>query len=181
MTAALMAQGFTTTGGSRSTPDYEAPIHVASSLNIVNDVEQMVVYSGPDGHVVRVRDIASVRREYSKPSSFVTNNGKKCLVLSVEIKKGRSITEMGAEVKDVISDFEKTLPEEVSMCTITDQSQVVGDSVVNFLKELLIAVLAVIIVVLLLLPIRVALVAASTIPITIFISDRKSTRLNSSH
>lgn len=170
VTAALMAQGFTTTGGSRSTPDYEAPIHVASSLNIVNDVEQMVVYSGPDGHVVRVRDIASVRREYSKPSSFVTNNGKKCLVLSVEIKKGRSITEMGAEVKDVISDFEKTLPEEVSMCTITDQSQVVGDSVVNFLKELLIAVLAVIIVVLLLLPIRVALVAASTIPITIFIS-----------
>ena len=53
---------------------------------------------------------------------------------------------------------------------ITDQSQVVGDSVDNFLHELLVAIIAVIIVVMLLLPMRVALVAASTIPITIFIS-----------
>ena len=56
------------------------------------------------------------------------------------------------------------------MFRITDQSEVVGDSVNNFLKELLIAIVAVVIVVMLLLPIRVALVAASTIPITIFIS-----------
>ena len=46
----------------------------------------------------------------------------------------------------------------------------VGDSVLNFLKELLIAIVAVVIVVVVLLPLRVALVAASTIPITIFIS-----------
>lgn len=54
--------------------------------------------------------------------------------------------------------------------SITDQSRVVSDSVSNFLRELLIAVVAVVIVVMLLLPMRVALVAASTIPITIFIS-----------
>ena len=56
------------------------------------------------------------------------------------------------------------------MFRITDQPKVVGDSVMDFLKELLIAVIAVIFVVLLLMPMRVALVAASTIPITIFIS-----------
>ena len=56
------------------------------------------------------------------------------------------------------------------MFTITDQSKVVNDSVVSFLKELLIAVLAVVLVVILLMPMRVALVAASTIPISIFIS-----------
>ena len=46
----------------------------------------------------------------------------------------------------------------------------VAGSVRTFLKELLIAIVAVVIVVMLLLPIRTALVAASTIPITIFIS-----------
>jgi len=130
----------------------------------------MVVYSAPTGEVVRVKDIAEVKREYSEPSSYVTNNGKKCLVLSVEIKKGRSITAMGDDIQTQIDEFKKTIPEEVSMFTITDQSQVVGDSVVEFLKELLIAVIAVIIVVILLMPMRVALVAASTIPISIFIS-----------
>ena len=65
---------------------------------------------------------------------------------------------------------QKELPADVTLFRITDQPKVVDDSVMNFLHELLIAILAVVIVVVLLLPLRVALVAASTIPITIFIS-----------
>ena len=170
VSSALMSNGFNTTAGSQATPRYEAPIHVIRSLNMVNDVEQMIVYPSPDGNVVRVKDIATVRHEYPSPTTFVTHNGKKCLVLSIEMKKGRSITDMGAAVKKQIDEFRHTLPKEVNMYTITDQSQVVGDSVVNFLKELLIAIIAVVVVVLLLMPVRVALVAASTIPISIFIS-----------
>ena len=166
----LMAKGFNTTAGTQKTNTYEAPIHVARSINMVNDVEQMVVYASPSGQVVRVKDVATVEREYPEPTSYVTNNGKKCIVLSVEIKKGRSITDMGSAVKTELDVFKRTLPAEVSMYTITDQSQVVGDSVVEFLQELLIAICAVIIVVILLMPLRVALVAASTIPISIFIS-----------
>lgn len=170
VSTALMAKGFNTTAGAQQTPRYEAPIHVDRSLNKVNDVEQMIVYAGPDGKVVRVKDIADVHREYPAPTSIVTNNGKKCIVLSVEMKQGRSITDMGEAVKKQIADFQQTLPKDVTMFTITDQSQVVHDSVVNFLKELLIAIIAVVVVVLLLMPMRVALVAASTIPVTIFIS-----------
>ena len=46
----------------------------------VNDVEQMVVYASPTGQVTRVKDIATVKREYAEPTSYVTNNGKKCIV-----------------------------------------------------------------------------------------------------
>lgn len=99
-----------------------------------------------------------------------SNNDKKCILLSVEMKKGQNIVKMGNEINQVIEDFKQTIPQEVNIYRITDQSQVVDDSVTNFLKELVIAIVAVIIVVMLLLPLRVALVAASTIPITIFIS-----------
>lgn len=168
--AALMSKGFNTTAGTQKTSLYEAPIHVDRSVNMVNDVEQMVVYASPDGNVVRVKDIATVKREYAEPTSYVTNNGKNCIVLSVEMKKGRSITDMGDAIQKEIDAFKQNLPDEVTMFTITNQSQVVGDSVFNFLKELLIAIGAVIIVVMLLMPMRVALVASSTIPISIFIS-----------
>lgn len=66
VSTALMAKGFNTTAGAQQTPRYEAPIHVDRSLNKVNDVEQMIVYSAPDGQVVRVKDIADVRREYPR-------------------------------------------------------------------------------------------------------------------
>lgn len=109
-------------------------------------------------------------KEYPHADSYITNNGKKCLLLSVEMKKGQNIVKMGEQINQALEEFKKELPSEVNMFRITDQSEVVGDSVNNFLKELLIAIVAVVIVVMLLLPMRVALVAASTIPITIHIT-----------
>lgn len=86
------------------------------------------------------------------------------------MKKGFNIVDMGNDVNQAIAEFQQTIPEEVNIYRITDQSVVVDQSVWTFLRELLFAIVAVVIVVMLLLPMRVALVAASTIPITIFIS-----------
>ena len=57
---------------------------------------------------------------------------------------------MGQDVKKILKEFENELPQSVKMTTITDQPKVVNDSVWTFLKELLIAIGAVILVVLLL-------------------------------
>lgn len=167
---ALMSKGFTTTGGQVKTGQYVYPVHVGKSLNTVFDVQQQIVYSDAQGNNIRLKDVARVVKEYPVTDSYITNNGRKCLLLSVEMKKGQNIVKMGEEINGVLEAFQKELPEDVGIFRITDQSQVVGDSVDNFLHELVIAVVAVIIVVMLLLPLRVALVAASTIPITIFIS-----------
>ena len=166
----LFQKGFTTSGGRVKSDNYIQPIYVEKSLNTVYNVEQQIVYSDPQGNVVRLKDVARVVREYPEPDSYITNNGRKCILLSVEMKKGQNIVKMGEEINEAMAEYQKELPSDVSIFRITDQSKVVDDSVVNFLKELLIAIIAVIVVVMLLLPMRVALVAASTIPITIFIS-----------
>ena len=166
----LQSKGVVTTAGTQKSGDYDTPIIVDRSMNQVKNIEDMIVYNDPSGNNVRLKDVAKVKREYPEPAEVITNNGHKCLLLSVEIKSGRNITDMGNAVKAKIAAFEKTLPQDVNIFTITDQSKVVSDSVVDFLQELLIAIIAVVGVVMLLLPMRVALVAASTIPISIFIS-----------
>lgn len=166
----LLTKGFTTTAGRVKDSRYVSPIYVSRSMNTLRDVQEMIVFSMPDGQNVRLKDVARVVREYPVTESYITNNGKKCLLLSVEMKKGKNIVQMGEEVKAELDKFTGTLPEDVTVFKITDQSQVVADSVSTFLHELIIAICAVILVVMLLLPIRVALVAASTIPISIFIS-----------
>lgn len=168
--ASLFTKGFVTTGGRIQSPEYILPIHVDKTYNTVYDVEQQIIYTDPTGHSVRLKDVARVTREYPHADSYIRNNGTKCILLSIEMKQGKNIVQMGEEVNRVIQDFEKELPSDVKISHITDQSQVVGDSVNNFLRELLIAIVAVVVVVMLLMPVRVALVAASTIPITIFIS-----------
>lgn len=170
LAATLFTKGFVTSGGRIQTPDYVLPVHVEQSFNTLYDVEQQIVYNDPSGNNVRLKDVARVVKEYPHADSYITNNGTKCILLSVEMKKGQNIVQMGEEVDRVLTAFKSELPSEVNMYRITDQARVVGDSVNTFLRELLIAIGAVVIVVMLLLPLKVALVAASTIPITIFIS-----------
>ena len=168
--ATLLAQGFQTTGGSLKSGHYTQPIIVTRSVNSVADVADMIVFSTPDGSVVRLGEIADIRREYPEPDSYITNNFQKCILLSVQMKEGYNIVEMGKEVDKQIDAFKSEIPESVTLFKITDQPVVVNSSVNYFLVELLVAIIAVVVVIMLLLPLNVALIAASTIPIAIFIS-----------
>ena len=168
--ANLSAQGMTLVSGKVDDGQTTRPIHLRSQMNTENDVANRIVYSDPRGNVIRLRDIATIKREYPQANKYVKNNGQKCLVLSVEMNEGSNIVQFGDKVKDILGQFQEALPQDVSIYTITDQSEVVNSSVVDFLKELLIAIASVVVVIMLLLPMRVASVAASTIPITIFIT-----------
>lgn len=166
----LAGQGLVNVSGYIKNGNYEQPIYVNSSVASLHDVRETIVFSSPDGGIVRLKDVAKVVREYARPDSYIQQNGNKCLVLSIEMRPGYNIVKMGKEIESVLNNFESSLPEEVKMSRITDQTEVVALSVRDFLKELLVAIIAVIIVILLLLPFRVALVAAGTIPVSIFIS-----------
>ena len=168
--ALLLSKGFQTTGGSLRSENYTQPIHVDRSINSVYDLEQMIIMSLPGGSVVRLGDVATVKKEYAAPTSYITNNGTKCILLSVQMKDGYNIVQMGREVNKQLAAFNAEIPSDVSLFKITDQPEVVNSSVDDFLRELVIAIVAVVVVIMLLLPFKVALIAASTIPIAIFIS-----------
>ena len=131
---------------------------------------EQIVYSDPKGNIVRLKDIAQIKREYPKLNKYIKSNGNKCVLLSIEMRPGNDIVKMGRDVHKMMDDFEQSLPGDVHINTITDQSKVVSESVLTFLRELLISVISVIIVVILLMPRRVAEVSALSIPITIFSS-----------
>ena len=145
-------------------------IHIQSSLNTEQDLAQSIVSNAPTGEVVRLSDIATIKREYPEPRRYIKNNGRQCLLMSLQMIRGKNIIDFGSEVKQVISDYQQTLPKDVHINVISDQSQVVDDSIQDFMFEMLIAIVSVIIVVCLMLPLRVAGVAVVTIPITIFAS-----------
>lgn len=166
----LAMQGITTISGNVDTGNTNAPIHITDSYNKERDIAEQIIYYDPQGNVVRLKDVARVVREYPKQDKYITTNGNKCVLLSIEMHVGNDIVKMGREVHAVIDKFGQTLPNDVHITTITDQSQVVKDSVYTFLRELLISVISVIVVVILLMPRRVAEVSALSIPITIFSS-----------
>ena len=171
LSAALAAQGLTPLGGSVSNAETETPIHIAPSLAGEREVAEQIVWSDPEGHVLRVKDVARVVREYDDPDSYIRNNGHRCVLLSLEMQAGKNIVEYGREVDEVLHAFiEEELPADVSVQRIADQAKVVGDSVHSFLRDLFVAMAIIIVVMMLLFPLRSAIVAALTIPMSTFIS-----------
>ena len=171
LSAALAAQGLTPLGGSVSNAETETPIHIAPSLAGEREVAEQIVWSDPEGHVLRVKDVARVVREYDDPDSYIRNNGHRCVLLSMEMQAGNNIVEYGREVDEVLHTFiEEELPADVSVQRIADQAKVVGDSVHSFLRDLFVAMAIIIVVMMLLFPLRSAIVAALTIPMSTFIS-----------
>ena len=123
--ATLLAQGFKTSGGELRDGVYTQPILVDRAVGTVQEVKDMVVFSTPDGAVVRLGDIADVTKEYPAPTSYITNNYEKCILLSVQMKPGHNIVDMGSDVDRQLEEFQKEIPSGVTLFKITDQPVVV--------------------------------------------------------
>ena len=168
----LQSQGLTTMSGSISNANQQVPIHVESTGNSVEEIANQIIYSDPiTAKVVRVRDIASVTREYDSQTSRIEQDGHPCILLSMEMSPGNNVLQYGREVEKVLNDYRKNeLPQDVNVTRIADKPKVVAQSVSDFLRDLLISMLIIILVMMVLFPLRSAVVAAITIPLSTFVS-----------
>ena len=165
--AALKPQSTTNYTGEIDDGTLVRPIHIPSNLKTEQDVANQIVYSDPIGNVVRVKDIAKVVREYDDMDSYIRVNGKKCLLVSLEMKSGENVVHFGAEVQKAIDKFSAALPPDVKIITISNIPDAVSKAIGNFLEEFAIALISVILVTVLLLPMRIARIAAIAIPTSI--------------
>ena len=168
----LQAQGITTMAGAINDDDQQVPIHVEVQGNSEEEIANQIIFSDPvTGKVARVRDVATVKREYDPKASRIEQDGHPCVLLSMEMTPGNNVVQYGKEVDEVLNDFrENYLPEDVNVTRIADKPKVVGKSVSDFLRDLLISMLVIILVMMVLFPLRSAIVAAITIPLSTFVS-----------
>ena len=168
----LQAQGITTMSGSISDDDQQVPIHIEPTENSVEEIANQIIFSDPvSGKVARVRDVARVVREYDTTASRIEQDGHPCVLLSMEMTAGNNVVQYGEEVESVLSSFAaEELPEDVTITRIADKPKVVSMSVTSFLRDLIISMVIIILVMMVLFPLRSAIVAAITIPLSTFVS-----------
>ena len=175
VTATLKLQNSTPYTGTIKAGDVEAPLHTYGRYSSTEEVRQQVVFSDLlNNRVVRIGDVATVDRRLADPTSLLRVNGRAdpTLLLSVEMQPGNNIVAFGEQLQSRLAETQKLLPTDVQIHVINDQPGVVAESVNHFIHEFFIAVGAVVLVTLLLLPFRVASIAAMAIPITIAITFR---------
>lgn len=149
---------------------YNLAVHMPQNFGSERDLAEQIVYSDPMGNVVRLKNIATIERRYDEPDSYIKQNGKKTILLSLEMQPGSNIVSYGKDVDRALAAFQSQCPKGIEVAKISELPKYVDDSVSNFMHEFLIAIVAVVLVTMALLPFRVASVAGITIPISVLIT-----------
>lgn len=161
----LATQGFRTVSGSIKNEEGESFVHLAIPYQSEYEIGEQIVYTDITGHVVRLHDIASIKRRYVEPDSYIQFNGKNTVIVSMEMNPGNNIVAFGEEVEKVLDEMQQILPPEVKMHRITNQPKMVDKSVMSFLRDLVLSILVVIAVMMLLFPLRTALITSTGVPV----------------
>jgi multidrug efflux pump subunit AcrB/outer membrane protein TolC len=148
----------------------ELSVHLPPSFATEKDLSEQIVYADPSGNVIRLKDIADIQRRLGDPDSYITQNGMKTVLVSLEMQPGNNIVRFGKEVDQAIGRFERSCPKDITVAKISELPKYVDDSITNFMKEFLIAIVAVIMVTMILLPFRISSVAAITVPVSVLIT-----------
>ena len=173
ITAELAAHSLRTITGKVDNDDGNAVIHVNVPYKDLYELSEMIVFADPvTGQVIRLRDIARLERRYQEASQYIDYSdtavfNNRCLIFSMEMRSGNNIVAFGDEVNQIIDEFLATAPPDIKVHRITDQPAVVNASVFSFLRDLVEAIIIVILVMLFLFPLRTALVSSTSVPVCI--------------
>lgn len=166
----LQMQNITGYSGEMTISSNTFPVFTNSQYKTEADIASQIIYTTPQGTVVRLKDVAKIERRFEEPSSFIRIGDDQVMMLAIEMQPGNNIVQFGHIVQDKLKEIQQDFPEDVKITTIVNQPEVVDESIRHFMKEFGLAIASVIIVVMLLLPVRVAAVSSLAAPISILIT-----------
>ncbi len=156
--------------GEVKTDELGAPLYTNWYYKTEDDIRNQIAGASKTGAVIRLGDVADLKREYAEPSSTITVNGRKAVLLAIQMHEGRNVVKTGREVEKIADEFAEELPAGMELTTFINQPEIVGRNISQFLREFLLAIISVMLVVFLLLPFPIAAVSATAIPMTISIT-----------
>jgi multidrug efflux pump subunit AcrB/outer membrane protein TolC len=145
----------------------KVPIESGGRLKTEDQIRQITVDVSPTGQPVHIGDLADVERVYKDPTEYARFDGEQTILLSVEMHEGNNIVDFGNTLRATLKSVQAALPPDLKLDLVADQPKVVSERIGDFFREFGIAIVAVILVTMLLLPMRVALVSAIAIPVSV--------------
>jgi multidrug efflux pump len=161
-------QNAVTAGGSVDTSADRIHLRVTGAFSGAEAIAAVPVQA--DGRVFRLGDIATVKRGYEDPPSFlVREGGRPALGIGVSMQDGGNMLQLGDDLKQAMKGITVELPVGIEITQVADQPHIVQDSVGEFLKTFVEALGIVLLVSFLTLGWRTGIVVALSVPLVLAI------------
>jgi multidrug efflux pump len=161
-------QNAVVSGGSVDTSADRINVRVTGAFSGADAIAAVPVQV--DGRVFKLGDIATVKRGYEDPPTFIVREGgKPAIGLGVSMADGANIITLGENLKEAMKSITAELPVGIEVTQIADQPHIVDESVSEFVKSFGEALAIVLVVGFLSLGWRTGIVVALSVPLVLAI------------
>lgn len=166
--AALNNQNALTPAGSVETKGPEVFIRLDGAFDELQKIRDTPVMA--QGRTLKLSDIATVKRGYEDPATFlVRNGGEQALLLGVVMRDGWNGLDLGEALETEVGAINTELPLGISLTKVTDQAVNISSAVDEFMVKFFFALVVVMLVCFLSMGWRVGIVVAAAVPLTLAI------------
>ncbi len=166
--AALQAQNAIRPAGQIETGDESIALRVSGAFESEQDIANVNFAVG--GRMLRLADIAKVRRGFSDPPQPLFRvNGEPAIGLAIAMRDGGDILALGKNITRVMNDAKAELPLGIEPILVADQAVTVDSAISEFMESLWQAIAIILVVSFISLGVRPGLVIALAIPLTLAI------------
>jgi multidrug efflux pump len=165
---ALITQNAVVPSGVIQTKNEAVLMDVTGRFESEKDLQQINFVF--DGKMMRLSDIATITRGYADPPQPIFRvNGKDAIGVALSMRTGGDILALEKNLHDTIEGFKADLPVGIETFLVSNQPEVVHESVNEFMKALWEAIGIVLVISFLNLGLRAGLVVATSIPLVLAI------------
>lgn len=162
----LQTQNAVVRGGTYESPKERIRIHVSGRYHTLEELRNIRLRANQQDF--RLGDVARVYRGYEDPPrDTVRYSGRDALLLGVSMKEGGDVIALGHALDQKISRIKQRLPVGLELNNVTSQPKIVANSVNDFVRSLIEALVIVLGVSLLSLGVRTGIVVAISIPVVL--------------
>ena len=167
---AVTSQNLTLPGGTAKIDDFEYDVRVNSSPRTVAELNDLPVKQ-VGSSTVYLRDVANVRDGFAPQTNIVRQDGRRGVLMSILKAGDASTISVVKGVRDLLPRIVQTLPPELKIQPLADQSIFVKAAISGVIREALIAACLTALMILLFLGSwRSTLIIAVSIPLSILTS-----------
>lgn len=166
---AIQSQNAVNSAGSFTTNGDDIPVRVTGNFENIEQVKSLPI--AVNGKVFRFGDIADIKREFvDPPSTLIHFQGKSAILMGVVLNKKADVIQTGKSIEKKYQIIKQKLPVGIQEHMVTNQPDVVKESVHEFVKGLFEAVVIVLIVSFISLGWRTGIVVAISIPLVLSVT-----------
>ncbi|WP_460427738.1 efflux RND transporter permease subunit, partial [Azotobacter armeniacus] len=164
--AALNGQNALTPAGSVETKGPQVFIRLDGAFDELQKIRDTPVVA--QGRTLKLLDIATVKRGYEDPATFMIRNGNEpALLLGIVMREGWNGLDLGKALDSEVSAINAEMPLGMSLTKVTDQAVNISSAVDEFMVKFFVALLVVMLVSFISMGWRVGVVVAAAVPLTL--------------